>query len=167
MPIVVNAVTAEYNGWVAMKKAEAAEAAAAADAGMVDGRPGCARRNRFMPGQLCGLSRTHRRRVSPVRSRRSPAARSLSADQSAHIDIVVNGKAGTAMAAFKGQLNDVDIAAVITFQRNVSATAWVTPFSHPRFKVSHDKPGLIRCLLKLHTTRTTHEDHHDHGPAKG
>lgn len=39
-------------------------------------------------------------------------------DQSAHIDIVVNGKAGTAMAAYKGQLNDVDIAAVITYERN-------------------------------------------------
>jgi cytochrome c oxidase subunit 2 len=39
-------------------------------------------------------------------------------DQAAHIDIVVNGKAGTAMSAFKGQLNDVDIAAVITYERN-------------------------------------------------
>ena len=39
-------------------------------------------------------------------------------DAAAHIDIVLNGKAGTAMAAYKGQLNDVDIAAVITFERN-------------------------------------------------
>ena len=39
-------------------------------------------------------------------------------DPSAHIDIVVNGKAGTAMAAYKGQLNDVDIAAVLTYERN-------------------------------------------------
>ena len=36
----------------------------------------------------------------------------------AHIDIVFNGKAGTAMAAYKGQLSDVDIAAVITYERN-------------------------------------------------
>ena len=35
-----------------------------------------------------------------------------------HIDIIVNGKAGTAMAAFKSQLSDVDIAAVVTFERN-------------------------------------------------
>jgi cytochrome c oxidase subunit 2 len=39
-------------------------------------------------------------------------------DPSAHIDIVVNGKAGTAMASYKGQLNDVDIAAVLTYERN-------------------------------------------------
>ena len=35
-----------------------------------------------------------------------------------HIDLVMNGKAGTAMAAFKDQLSDVELAAVITYQRN-------------------------------------------------
>ncbi|MDT8388746.1 MAG: cytochrome c oxidase subunit II [Thiogranum sp.] len=36
----------------------------------------------------------------------------------AHLDIVMNGKPGTAMAAFAGQLNDIDIAAVVTYERN-------------------------------------------------
>jgi cytochrome c oxidase subunit 2 len=35
-----------------------------------------------------------------------------------HIDMVMNGKSGTAMAAYKDQLSDVDLAAVITYQRN-------------------------------------------------
>jgi cytochrome c oxidase subunit 2 len=35
-----------------------------------------------------------------------------------HINIVLNGKAGTAMAAFGAQLSDVDLAAVITYERN-------------------------------------------------
>ncbi|MCP4982940.1 MAG: hypothetical protein GY935_20890 [Gammaproteobacteria bacterium] len=35
-------------------------------------------------------------------------------DAAGNINIVVNGKAGTAMSVFKGQLNDVDIVAVIT-----------------------------------------------------
>lgn len=35
-----------------------------------------------------------------------------------HIDIVVHGKAGTAMAAFGPQLNDAEIAAVVTYERN-------------------------------------------------
>ncbi len=39
-------------------------------------------------------------------------------DIKAHIDIVMNGKAGTAMQAFGGQLNDSDLAAVITYERN-------------------------------------------------
>ena len=34
-----------------------------------------------------------------------------------HIKMVVNGKEGTAMAAFK-HLSDVDIAAVVTYERN-------------------------------------------------
>ncbi len=39
-------------------------------------------------------------------------------DITAHIDIVVNGKRGTAMQAFGEQLNEVDIAAIITYERN-------------------------------------------------
>ncbi|MBI1731736.1 MAG: cytochrome c oxidase subunit II [Gammaproteobacteria bacterium] len=35
-----------------------------------------------------------------------------------HLDRVINGKPGTAMAAFGGQLNDVDLAAVVTYERN-------------------------------------------------
>ncbi|MDX1455387.1 MAG: cytochrome c oxidase subunit II [Gammaproteobacteria bacterium] len=38
-------------------------------------------------------------------------------DVAAHIDIVLNGKAGTAMAAF-GNLSDEDIAAIVTYERN-------------------------------------------------
>jgi cytochrome c oxidase subunit 2 len=36
----------------------------------------------------------------------------------AHLDIVFNGKPGTAMAAFGRQLSEVDIAAVVTYERN-------------------------------------------------
>lgn len=36
----------------------------------------------------------------------------------AHINTVLNGRPGTAMAAFGGQLSDADIAAVVTYQRN-------------------------------------------------
>ena len=35
-----------------------------------------------------------------------------------HIGIVVNGKPGTAMAAFGKQLSEVDLAAIITYERN-------------------------------------------------
>lgn len=39
-------------------------------------------------------------------------------DIEGHIDIVVNGSRGTAMQAFGGQLNEADLAAVITYERN-------------------------------------------------
>lgn len=35
-----------------------------------------------------------------------------------HIDIVVNGRSGTSMQAFGKQLSEVDIAAIITYERN-------------------------------------------------
>lgn len=39
-------------------------------------------------------------------------------DVSVHLEIGINGVPGTSMQAFGGQLNDVDMAAVITYQRN-------------------------------------------------
>jgi cytochrome c oxidase subunit 2 len=42
----------------------------------------------------------------------------------AHIDIVLNGsKKNPAMAAWKGQLSDLEIAAVITYERNAFGNA--------------------------------------------
>ena len=35
-----------------------------------------------------------------------------------HIDVILNGRSGTAMAAFAAQLSDIDIAAVATYERN-------------------------------------------------
>ena len=39
-------------------------------------------------------------------------------DRQAQTDLIMFGKAGTAMAAFAGQINDEEIASVITYQRN-------------------------------------------------
>ena len=39
-------------------------------------------------------------------------------DKAAHINIVVHGKLGTAMQAFNEQLSEVDLASVITYERN-------------------------------------------------
>lgn len=39
-------------------------------------------------------------------------------DMQAHLDVVVNGVSGTAMQAFGEQLSEVDLAAVITYERN-------------------------------------------------
>ena len=46
---------------------------------------------------------------------RSPIA---TGDPTAHIDLVLNGKPNTAMAAFGKQLSDLDLAAVVTYERN-------------------------------------------------
>jgi cytochrome c oxidase subunit 2 len=117
MPIVVNAVSEpEYKEWLAAKKVEAAEAASSADRewsqedlmarGETVYQANCSAchgaTGAGIPGAFPAMT------GSPV----------VTGDAAGHVNVVVNGKAGTAMAAFKAQLNDVDIAAVITFERN-------------------------------------------------
>jgi len=117
MPIVVEAVSEpEYLAWLDSKKSEAAAAAASAEQewsmqdllakGETVYQANCAAchgpTGAGIPGAFPAMT------GSPI----------VTGDAAEHINIVVNGKAGTAMAAFKGQLNDVDIAAVITYERN-------------------------------------------------
>ena len=117
MPIVVHAVTeSEYQQWLTDKKAEAAAIAAMAEQEMsiddlLSRGEGVYQANCLachgptgagIPGAFPAIT------GSPI----------ATGEAAGHIDIVLNGKAGTAMAAFKGQLSDVDIAAVLTFQRN-------------------------------------------------
>ena len=117
MPIVVEAVTqGEYEQWLADKKAEAAAIADSADKEwsmqdlMAQGetvyKGNCAAchgpTGAGIPGVFPALSN------NPV----------ATGDTAGNINIVMNGKAGTAMAAYKSQLSDVDLAAVITFERN-------------------------------------------------
>ncbi len=39
-------------------------------------------------------------------------------DLSSHMAVIAGGVSGTAMQAFGGQLNDVELAAVLTYERN-------------------------------------------------
>lgn len=47
-----------------------------------------------------------------------------------HVDVVLNGVSGTSMAAFGGQLSPVDVAAVVTYERNawgIDSGEMITP----------------------------------------
>lgn len=117
MPIVVDARTeADYSQWVTLELAAAEEAANSAerewamDELMEKGKQvyatACAACHQAN-GQ--GISGAFPSLVgSPM----------VLEDIEAHIDIVINGKPGTAMQAFANQLGDADIAAVITYERN-------------------------------------------------
>ncbi len=118
MPVVVEAVTQpEYEKWLVAKKAEAAAAAAAAteEWSMKD----LVARGETVYQANCSACHGPTGAGIPGAF---PAMTSsplvVDPDATAHIDILLNGKAGTAMAAYRDQLNDVDIAAVITYERN-------------------------------------------------
>lgn len=116
MPIVLKAVPEEeYMQWVAMKKEEQASAAAGADKewsmedlvakGKEVYSANCASchmaNGQGLPGTFPALD------GSPI------AGGGMAAD---HISLVLKGK--NLMPAFSEQLNDVDLAAVITYERN-------------------------------------------------
>jgi cytochrome c oxidase subunit 2 len=117
MPIVVKAVSdSEYQSWVKEQKLAMAEAQAGSDKtwtkddlmkrGEQVYNASCAACHQptgtGIPGVFPGLVNS-KITIGPA------------AD---HINIVLNGKAGTAMQAFGQQLNDADLAAVITYERN-------------------------------------------------
>jgi cytochrome c oxidase subunit 2 len=117
MPIVVNAVSEpEYKEWLAGMKAEAAAAAAAGekDWSMQD----LVARGETVYQANCAACHGPTGAGIPGAFPAMTGSAIVNGDPAGHIDIVVNGKAGTSMASFKGQLNDVDIAAVLTYERN-------------------------------------------------
>ena len=117
MPIVVEAVTqADYEKWLAGKKAEAeAVAAAAAQEWSMEDLVAKGESVYAANCAAChGAGGAGIPGVFPAMTN-SPI---VTGDVAEHINIVVNGSSGTAMSAFKAQLSDVDLAAVITFERN-------------------------------------------------
>ncbi len=126
MPIVVEAVSVErFAAWVAKKKAEqealttSAEKVWTKDELLQHGQgiyekicischlPGGV----GIPGVFPALADS-----KIVNSPYQDASGRLIKD--GHLDRVLNGKQGTAMQAFKNTLSDVDIAAVVTYERN-------------------------------------------------
>jgi cytochrome c oxidase subunit 2 len=117
MPIVLEAVTAdEYQVWLDDQRAgKVAEAAAAQgdfsyDELMVEGAAVYAR-------SCAGCHGTEGQGMGSIFPALAGSSMALN-DMAGHIDIVINGKPGTAMQSFSAQLTDVEIAAVITFERN-------------------------------------------------
>jgi len=115
MPIVVNVVSKEeYSSWLSEKQQKAAEIKELmAKTFTLDEQM---ERGKAVYGQYClachgangegGVG-------TPIAA--SPIA---TGDVAGHLEVGINGVPGTAMQAFGAQLNDVDMAAVITYQRN-------------------------------------------------
>lgn len=126
MPVVVQGVTEpEYAAWVEKKKAEQATASAGVDKAWTKNELIAKGKEVYMTNcAAChqpdgkGLPPT----FPALAGSKIVNTPLLSADgkvvKDSHVDRVLNGKAGSAMQAFKATLSDVDLAAVITFERN-------------------------------------------------
>ena len=117
MPIVVEVVSeAKYASWVAEQKGAAAEAAASADKTFTMDE--LMQRGEEVYNASCAACHGATGAGIPGVFPAITGSKIATGDTAAHINIVVNGKSGTAMQAFGAQLSKADLAAVITFQRN-------------------------------------------------
>lgn len=115
MPIVVHVVEEdEYNAWITEKKAQASEIKElmskqfSLDEQMISGKA--------VYDKSCAACHGAEGQGGVGAAIAGSAITTGTLNE--HLNIGINGVPGTAMQAFGGQLNDVDMASVITYQRN-------------------------------------------------
>lgn len=115
MPIVVNVVSKEeYAQWLATKQGEAAEIKELmAQTFSLDE---LMERGKAVYGRSCLAC--HGAKGEGGVGKAIAGSAIATGDLAQHMEVSINGVPGTAMQAFGGQLNDVDMAAVVTYQRN-------------------------------------------------
>lgn len=117
MPIVVRVVTQEeYDAWLASKKQGAA--AAAADNTKTFSQEELMAKGEQVYSSNCAACHQANGMGVPGAFPAISGSKVATGPIDEHIKLVLNGRPGTAMAAFGGQLSEADIAAVVTYQRN-------------------------------------------------
>ncbi|WP_372982933.1 cytochrome c oxidase subunit II [Marinobacter sediminum] len=117
MPVVVEAKTPEdYEAWLAGKKAEAEAALSGADREWTSEE--LMERGKAVYGTYCVACHQPNGQGIPPAFPSLVGSPLVTGPVEGHMDIVLHGKPGTGMQAFGAQLNDVDLAAVISYERN-------------------------------------------------
>ena len=117
MPIVVIAKEqAEYDAWVAQRQKAAADEAVLKD--KVWNKDELMARGEKVYATTCASCHNANGEGLPPTFPPLKGSPIATGDKVKHLDVVLNGVAGTYMAAFGPQLSEVDIAAVVTYERN-------------------------------------------------
>lgn len=117
MPVVVEVVSAEkYAAWAANQKK--AMAAVADDPAKVWKLDELVARGEKVYTANCAACHQPNGLGLPPAFPGLDGSKIVKGPKAAHIDMVLKGKPGTAMAAFGAQLSDTDIAAVVAYERN-------------------------------------------------
>ncbi len=115
MPIVVEAVSQqEFDKWVSLQRNKAV--AAQASAAQKWSKAKLMARGKQVYGQCAACHGANGEGVGPFP--KLTGGKITTGPVADHLKIVIQGKPGTAMQAFGPQLSDVDIAAVVTYERN-------------------------------------------------
>jgi cytochrome c oxidase subunit 2 len=137
MPIVVRVVSAgDYSKWVGEQKKSMA--AAADDPGKTwDLKELVARGEKVYAANCVACHQASGQGLAAMKAPALAGNKVVVGAEEGPIDTVLNGRPGTAMQAFKAQLSDTDIAAVITYTRN----SWGN-------KASDVQPAEVRARKK-------------------
>jgi cytochrome c oxidase subunit 2 len=137
MPIVVRVVSApEYTKWVASQKQ--AMAAAGEDAGKTwELKDLVARGEKVYAANCVACHQANGQGLAAMKAPALAGSKFITGPEEAPIDTVLNGRPNTAMQAFKQQLSDTEIAAVVSFARN----AWGN-------KASDVQPAEVKARRK-------------------
>ena len=127
MPVVVEALPEEkYQTWLAAQQAknQAATAAASSAAGKTYSLDELKTEGEKVYGRTCAACHQANGQGLPGAFPALAHGAITTGPIAGHIDIVMNGsKKNPAMAAWKGQLSDLELAAVITYERNAFGNA--------------------------------------------
>ncbi len=121
MPIVVQAMEEDdYDAWMVEKKAEIAKAKQEAAASLT---ASLSKEDLMSIGEKvyadrCAVCHQASGAGIPGAFPAITGSKVATGDVTYHIDVVVDGRPGTAMQSFANQLSDKEIAAVVTYQRN-------------------------------------------------
>lgn len=117
MPIVVIATTDQgYKDWLAQQKGQATQGEA--DTNRAWAKDELMKKGEQVYGSICAACHQPSGIGLPPTFPALKGSKIATGPIADHINTVFNGKSGTAMQAFKSQLSDVDIASVITYERN-------------------------------------------------
>ncbi len=139
MPIVLQALPeADFQRWLDGQQAE--QAASAAAASRTWSRDALLQRGREIFESTCAACHQPTGIGVPGVFPAIKGSKVATGPLHAHLDIVLNGKAGTAMQAFGNQLPDRDLASVITFERNAFGNDTGDLVQPADVKAARDRP---------------------------
>jgi cytochrome c oxidase subunit 2 len=122
MPIVVIAMAPDdYSNWVAKQKGAAQVETASADRDWTMDEL-MAKGETVYATNCAACHQANGQGIPPAFPAIAGSA-IANGEEAMHLERVMNGKAGTAMAAYRDILSDVDMAAVLTYQRNAWGNA--------------------------------------------
>lgn len=117
MPIVIIAMSEEgYNNWVAQQKGQATSGEAETNRAWT--MKELMTHGESIYNSICAACHQPTGLGMPPTFPPLKGSKIATGPIAGHMDIVENGKPGTAMQAFRNQLTDIDLASVITYERN-------------------------------------------------